>query len=107
MVDPHGGLVDVRFERVVGVRERRDGKVLRRRGHEQERGGKKDLTEHLWLNAGVAGEKVEEWRDGRRGGSVSVHEALMKAVDPHRTAVEKLRPPTHRSVVHKPSRLRL
>ena len=46
MVDPHGGLVDVRFERVVGVRERRDGKVLRRRGHEQERGGKKDLTEH-------------------------------------------------------------
>ena len=33
--------------------------------------------------------------DGGEGG-VSVHEALMKSVDPHRTAVEKLRPPTHK-----------
>ena len=61
MVDPHGGLVDVRFERVVGVRERRDGKVLRRRGHEQERGGKKDLTEHTGAALVLLGSR---WRNG-------------------------------------------
>ena len=67
MVDPHGGLVDVRFERVVGVRERRDGKVLRRRGHEQERGGKKDLTEHTGAALVLLGEGggIEGWTEGR------------------------------------------